>query len=67
MSHTSSIKIPPSDKILVNTRELAGLLSIGYNNAADVGERAGATVKIGRRKLYNVEQVKHYIATNNVI
>lgn len=67
MSHTSSIKISPSDKILVNTRELAGLLSIGYHNAADVGERAGALTRIGNRKLYNVEQVKQYLATNKAI
>lgn len=67
MSYTSRDIISPSEKILVNTRELAGLLSIGYNNAADVGERAGAIVKIGNRKLYNVEQIKRYVATNNVI
>lgn len=67
MAYTSSAQIPPSDKILVNTRELAGLLSVGYNNAAEIGERSGAMVKIGRRKLYNVEQIKHYITTNNVI
>lgn len=67
MSYSRRVDVSPSEKILVNTKELAGLLSIGYNTAAEIGDKAGARVTIGRRKLYNVQTVRTYIDSNRVL
>lgn len=51
-----------SDKrITVDINGLQAMLSVGKNTAADIGEKAGAVVRIGRRKLYNVELVENYM------
>lgn len=53
--------INPGDKILVNTRELANLLSLGEGNAMKLGENANAVVRLGKRKLYNVKKIQAYV------
>lgn len=50
--------------ILVEINGLQKMLSVGKNTASDIGENAGAVVRIGRRKLYNVKKVEEYI--NNI-
>lgn len=50
-------------KIMVNIKELQGMLSIGQQSAAAVGEAAGAVVRVGRRKLYRVDKIEAYIAS----
>jgi hypothetical protein len=54
-------------KLLVDTRDLADILSIGQSNARLVGEQAGAIVRIGNRRLYNVEIIKNYINSQQEI
>jgi hypothetical protein len=53
--------IEMENKIAVDINGLQGMLSIGRNTAADIGEKAGAVIRIGRRKLYNVRKVEEYI------
>ena len=50
-------------KLYVGVDELKNMLSIGRNSALQVGEKANAKVKVGRRTLYNVEKVKEYMAS----
>ena len=47
--------------IAVDIKGLMGMLSCGYKSANKVGENAGAVVRVGRRKLYNVEKIKAYL------
>ena len=49
------------NKITVDITGLQAMLSIGKNTAAALGEEAGAVVRIGRRKLYNVQKIQQYI------
>lgn len=53
--------IESDKKITVDINGLQAMLSVGKNTAADIGEKAGAVVRIGRRKLYNVELVENYM------
>ncbi len=48
-------------KLTVDIRELQGMLSVGQQSAAAIGEAAGAVVRVGRRKLYRVDRVEAYI------
>lgn len=43
------------------TKELAYYLSCGLNMAADIGEKAGAKIKLGKKVLYNVALVNEYM------
>lgn len=58
--HKTNI-IESDKKITVDINGLQAMLSVGKNTAADIGEKAGAVVRIGRRKLYNVELVENYM------
>ena len=49
------------NKLVVGIDGLQDMLSIGKNNAALIGEAAGAVVRVGRRKLYNVAKIQAYI------
>ena len=50
-------------KIMVDIVDLQAMLSTGRNTAAQIGEKAGAVVRIGRRKLYRVDRIEAYIAS----
>lgn len=50
------------NKIAVDINGLQALLSVGRCTADEIGEKAGAVVRVGRRKLYNVEKVKAYFS-----
>lgn len=50
-----------TNKIAIDINELQTMLSIGKNSAIDLGEKAGAVIRIGRRKLYNVKKIENYI------
>ena len=39
------------------------MLSLGRNSADEIGEKAGAVVRIGKRKLYSVQKIEEYINT----
>lgn len=56
-------KIDTPNKLAVDLNELRAMLSLGRNNAAELGEKAGAVIRVGRRKLYNVKKIERYINT----
>lgn len=49
-------------KILVDMRELRAILSCGRVTAERIAESAGASIKIGKRRLYNVKKIEKYLA-----
>lgn len=51
------------NKLTVDINGLQALLSLGRASADEIGRNAGAVIRIGRRKLYNVEKVKAYLNT----
>ena len=53
--------IEVDNKISVDINELQGMLSVGRNTAFKIGEEAQAVIRIGKRKLYNVERIKEYM------
>lgn len=59
MHKTNEVKT--DKKILVDINGLQAMLSIGKNTASGIGEKAGAVVRIGTRKLYNVKKIEEYI------
>jgi hypothetical protein len=48
-------------KIAVNTDELMEIVGVGKNTAYKIGEDAGAVIRIGRRKLYNLSKIQAYL------
>ncbi|MCQ2387934.1 MAG: hypothetical protein MJ066_05790 [Clostridia bacterium] len=48
-------------KIAVDINGLQSMLSVGKNTASEVGEKAGAVIRLGKRKLYNVKRVEMYL------
>lgn len=57
------IKSENPNPITVDIEGLQSLLSLGRGTANKIGEQAGAVIKIGKRKIYNVERVKAYMDT----
>lgn len=53
--------IESDNKITVDIIGLQGMLSLGKASSNQIGEDAGAVIRIGKRKLYNVEKVKAYM------
>lgn len=49
------------EKITVGIYELMEMLGVGKNTADNIGRDAGAVVKIGRRKLFNVNKIQEYM------
>lgn len=50
-----------NNRLTVNTVELAELLGMGREAAETVGREAGAVVRVGRLKRYNVAKVEAYL------
>ena len=48
--------------ITVDIVGLMTLLSCGRLTAKNVADQAGASIKIGKRRLYNVQKVREYIS-----
>lgn len=48
-------------KVTVDINELQSMLSIGKRSADKIGEMAGAVIRVGRRKLYNVQKVEDFL------
>ena len=59
MNATRRVNI--SGKQAVDTAELQSLLSCGRKTAVEIGDNAGAKIKIGRRVLWNVSKVQQYL------
>ena len=49
------------NKIAVDVAGLMAMLSCGKSTANKIGEEAGAVIRIGRRKLFNVEKIKEHM------
>ena len=52
---------PASERVLVDLSELQKMLSCGRTTSERIAKSANASIKIGRRHLYNVEKIKSYI------
>lgn len=47
--------------LTVDIENLSAMLSCGHATAKKIGEQAGARIIIGRRVLYSVDKVRHYL------
>lgn len=47
--------------IAIDINGLSAMLSCGHATARKIADEAGATIKINRRVLFNVEKVRAYI------
>ena len=50
-----------ANKLTVDINGLQDILSVGKNTASQIGDKAGAVIRIGRRKLYIVDKVNDYM------
>ena len=50
-----------NEKILVDLKGLMTLCSCGRIAAEKIAEQSQAVIRVGRRKLYNLEKIKAYI------
>ena len=48
-------------KKLMNIKELMEYLACGRNKAREIGIKANAVVKIGRKNVYRVESIDEYV------
>ena len=48
-------------KLTVDLAELQGILSLGRQNSAEIGKKAGAVIHVGKRVLYFLPKVKAYL------
>lgn len=62
MLKTANRSTKDTEFITVSTDRLAELLDCGKSTARNIGEKAGAKIKIGRRTLWNIEKIKAYLA-----
>lgn len=53
--------IESDNKISVDINGLQAMLSCGKNTAIAIGDQAGAVIRVGRRKLYNVQKIQAYM------
>ncbi|MCJ7833852.1 hypothetical protein MUB23_00400 [Cuneatibacter sp. NSJ-177] len=63
MRATRKQKIPLSSMVAVSANTLAGILDCGRATAVKIGTDANARFQVGKRVLYNVEKVRHYLDT----
>lgn len=56
-------KLNESNCILIDLKGLMKILSCGRVAAERVGKDSAAIVRVGRRKLYNMEKIRAYIDT----
>ena len=56
-----------TEKILVDMRELRAILSCGRTTAERIAESAGASIKIGKRRLYNIKKITKYLENTEIV
>ena len=61
MNKTGNNEIPLTQRIMVDTNGLMALCSCGMQTATEIGNKAGAKVKVGKRTLWKVSIVKKYL------
>lgn len=54
-------RLMSAEPLAVDIERLSAMLSCGHATARKVGEQAQARVVIGRRVLYSVDKVRHYL------
>ena len=54
-------------KILVDMTELRAILTCGRTTAERIAESAGASIKIGKRRLYNVKKIENYLENTEIV
>ena len=54
-------KTETANKGAIDITELMEYLSVGRQSADKVGKEAGAIIRIGRRKLFNVKKIQAYL------
>lgn len=62
MLKTANRSTKDTEFITVSTDRLAELLDCGKSTARNIGEKADAKIKIGRRTLWNIEKIKAYLS-----
>lgn len=50
-----------TEPLYVDVIEIANLFSVGKSTAYKIGQESNCSIKIGRRRLYNVEKLKKYM------
>ena len=66
MLKTNESTLPLNQRLAVNTSELARMLGCGRLTASNIGEEAGAKVKVGKRVLWNVSKIRALIDGSEV-
>ena len=61
MLKTANNTIINSAPISVDIKGLMTMCNVGRHTAETIGAESGAVIRIGKRKLYNVEKVKDYL------
>lgn len=54
-------KTDNKEKLLVDFKELKTILSCGTPTAYKIADEAGAAIKIGKRRLFNVRKIEDYL------
>lgn len=54
-------KLSGGDVRYLGVRELCAYLSVGQNTAREVGEQAGARIKLGKRVLFDRVAIDNYL------
>lgn len=55
--------IPAVECVSVSTEKLQDYLGCGRSAATEIGKRAGAKIKIGKRVLWNMSKIQKYLDT----
>lgn len=55
------------NKGAIDIKELMEYLSVGMRSADKVGKEAGAIIRIGRRKLFNVKKIQAYLDSQSEV
>lgn len=50
-----------NNKIAVDVKTLMEILSVGRHTAEKIGSDAGAVIKIGSKKIYNLDTIRSYL------
>jgi len=63
MKKTTYTGITDGNQLTVDIRGLMKILNTGEATARQIGQAAGATMKVGRRRLYYVPKIREYLKT----
>ncbi len=61
MRATTMSDVPTSERVTLTSKELQALLGCGKDAAKEIGTKANAKIKVGRRVFWNVQKVQEYL------